>query len=77
MTIQIAVRLPDEAVAFLDRSVAAGEVPSRAALITSALERELRHRLAVRDAEILGRVGPEDELDDLVTWSRHSFDDLD
>ena len=77
MRVQIAVSLPSTAVAFLDHSVAAGEAPSRAALITIALERELRHRLAMRDTEILSQVGPADELDDLVLWSGRSFDDLD
>lgn len=69
MTTQIAVRLPDEMVAFLDRSVAAGKAPSRAALVASALEREMRSQAARRDAEILESVGPGDELDDLVSWS--------
>ena len=77
MSVQIAVSLPSTAVAFLDHGVAAGEAPSRAALITIALERELRHRLAMRDTEILSQVGPADELDDLVLWSGRSFDDLD
>lgn len=77
MSVQIAVSLPSTAVAFLDHSVAAGEAPSRAALITIALERELRHRLAMRDTEIPSQVGPADELDDLVLWSGRSFDDLD
>ena len=41
-TVQIAIRLPDDMVTFLDRSVAAGNAPSRAALVTRALEREMR-----------------------------------
>ena len=53
MTTQIAVRLPDDLVAFLDRSVAEGRVTSRAALVTSALEREMRRVLAEHDAAIL------------------------
>ncbi len=66
---QIAVRLPDEVVAFLDRSVADGQAPSRAALVTAALEREMRRQSARRDAEILKAAGPEDDLDALVSWS--------
>ena len=77
MSVQIAVSLPSTAVAFLDHCVAAVEAPTRAALITISLERELRHRLAMRDTEILSQVGPADELDDLVLWSGRSFDDLD
>lgn len=69
MSTQIAVRLPDEVVAFLDRSVASGDSPSRAALVTSALEREMRRRAALADIDILARRGTDDDLDDLVTWS--------
>lgn len=71
MTTQIAVRLPDELVSFLDRSVASGDAPSRAALVTSALEREMRRRAALADVEVLARRGPDDDLDDLVSWSTH------
>ncbi len=69
MSTQIAVRLPDEMVAFLDRAVAAGEAPSRAALVTSALEREMRRLIAEHDARILGSKGAADDLDDLVAWT--------
>jgi len=72
MTTQIAVRLSDEVVAFLDGAVADGRVPSRAALVTSALEREMRRLAAERDVEILQREGAADDLDDLVAWTaRH------
>ena len=37
MTMQIAVRLPDEMVEFLDRLVAEGQAPSRAAVVEQAL----------------------------------------
>ncbi len=53
MSTQIAVRLPDEMVAFLDRLVAAGDAPSRAALVASALEREMRRLVAEQDAQVL------------------------
>jgi Arc/MetJ-type ribon-helix-helix transcriptional regulator len=69
MSTQIAVRLPDEMVAFLDRSVATGKAPSRAALVASALEREMRRLAAEQDAQILRAQGPADELDDLVAWT--------
>lgn len=42
---------------------------SRASLVTSALEREMRRQLAERDAEILREVGAADDLDDLVAWT--------
>ncbi|WP_068402952.1 YlcI/YnfO family protein [Kribbia dieselivorans] len=69
MSIQIAVRLPEEVVAFLDSSVQAGRAASRAALVTSAVEREMRRQLAERDAEILLREGAGDELDAVVDWT--------
>ncbi len=69
MSTQIAVRLPDEMVAFLDRSVATGKAPSRAALVASAVEREMRRLAAEQDAQILRTQGAADELDDLVEWT--------
>lgn len=69
MSTQIAVRLPDEVVAFLDRSVASGRAPSRAALVAAAVEREMRRQAAERDAELLDDAGAADDLDDLVAWS--------
>lgn len=72
MSTQIAVRLPDEMVAFLDRTVAAGRASSRAALVVSALEREMRRLLAEQDAAILRERGAADDLDPLVEWTvRH------
>ncbi len=69
MSTQIAVRITDELVAFLDRSVDSGKAASRAALVASALEREMRRQLAERDAELLAKAGATDELDDLVAWT--------
>lgn len=69
MSTQIAVRLPDEMVAFLDRMVASGQAPSRAALVASALEREMRRRAAEADARILAEQGASDDLDALVGWT--------
>lgn len=53
MSTQIAVRLPDEIVAFIDDEVQGQHARSRAAVVLRALERERRRRLAERDAEIL------------------------
>jgi Arc/MetJ-type ribon-helix-helix transcriptional regulator len=53
MSKQIAVRLPDDLVAFVDDLVHHGEASSRAAVVSKALERELRIRIAERDAAIL------------------------
>lgn len=74
MTVQVAVRLPDELVDFLDERVREGGAPSRAAVVSRALEREMRYWAAVRDAEILQSAGPGDDLDDLVAWSAEQLD---
>lgn len=66
---QIAVRLPDAVVDFLDRSVADGVASSRAAIVTSALEREMRRMLAQHDAAVLAADAGEDDLDALVSWT--------
>jgi len=62
MSKQIAVRLPDELVAFVDELIDSGTGRSRAAVVRRALERERRRLVAVRDAEILARTGPDPEL---------------
>lgn len=53
MSTQIAVRLPEGIVAFLDGEVSGGRAKSRAQVVLRALEREQRRQLAVRDVEIL------------------------
>lgn len=53
MSTQIAVRLPEQIVAFLDGEIEAGRAKSRAQVVLRALEREHRRQLASRDAEIL------------------------
>ncbi|MGO9750095.1 MAG: YlcI/YnfO family protein [Solirubrobacteraceae bacterium] len=62
MSKQIAVRLADDLVEFVDKIVAGGEQSSRAAVVTRALERERRRVVAARDAEILAATGPDPEL---------------
>jgi Arc/MetJ-type ribon-helix-helix transcriptional regulator len=62
MSKQIAVRLPDELVEFVDEIVDSGAGRSRAAVVTRALERERRRASAARDAGILARTGPDPEL---------------
>lgn len=69
MTTQIAVRLSDEMVAFLDRTVATGKARSRAALVASAVEREMRRLAAEQDAQTLRAQGAADDLDGLVEWT--------
>jgi len=65
---QIAVRLPDETVAFLDRLVAEHKAASRAEIITRALERERRRETAARDAAILAESGEDPDLAGLIRY---------
>lgn len=69
MSKQIAVRLPDELVEFLDELIESGAERSRAAVVTRALERERRRRLAERDAAILKRTGADPELAGLAGYA--------
>jgi Arc/MetJ-type ribon-helix-helix transcriptional regulator len=66
MSKQIAVRLPDDLVDFVDGIVDSGAGRSRAAVVTRALERERRRVAAARDAEILARTGQDPELSGLA-----------
>ena len=78
MSTQIAVRLPDELVAFVDDLVGTGDASSRAAVVTRALERERRRKIAERDAAILSKVGTDPELDALAEHVVSTpMDDLD
>jgi Arc/MetJ-type ribon-helix-helix transcriptional regulator len=76
MTIQIAVRLPDDIVAFVDEQVTSGAAPSRAAVVARALEHERRRAAAERDAAIYAAAGPGD-LDELATWAASRPMDID
>jgi Arc/MetJ-type ribon-helix-helix transcriptional regulator len=62
MSKQIAVRLPDDLLDFVDETVNSGAGRSRAAVVTRALERERRRAVAARDARILAGTGPDPEL---------------
>lgn len=77
MSKQVAVRLPDELVAFVDGLVADGHAPSRAFVVTRALERERRRSVAARDAEILARSEPDTDLDALAAHASSIEIDLD
>lgn len=68
MSKQIAVRLPDDVVEFIDREVDQHHVPSRATFVLKALERERRRLIAARDAEILANSAANDgEFDALAS----------
>ncbi|KGN36203.1 ribbon-helix-helix domain-containing protein [Knoellia subterranea] len=67
MSTQISVRLSDGLVAQLDALVSSGGARSRAAIIESALERELRARIYAREAEVLAAAPRDPELDEWVS----------
>lgn len=79
MSTQIAVRLPDDLVEFVDELVRQGDAPSRAAVVARALRHERRQAAAARDAEILRRIADTDS--DLDRLAEHAatvtMDDLD
>ena len=68
MSKQIAVRLSDDLVEFVDGVVGSGRERSRAAVVSRALERERRRAIAERDAAILARTGPDAELAGLAEF---------
>jgi Arc/MetJ-type ribon-helix-helix transcriptional regulator len=69
MSKQIAVRLPEDLVRFVDQIVESGDQPSRAAVVTKALERERRRAAAARDAEVLAVSGPDPDLTALAEFA--------
>lgn len=71
MSKQIAVRLPDDLVAFVDRLVSDGQANSRAVVVARALTRERRRDAAARDAAILARTGADPDLDELAKYVAH------
>ena len=73
MTTQIAVRLPDELVERLDMLVRDG-AGSRAAVVTTALERHFRRLQAERDAQILIEQG---DYEDLAGLTKFNYLDID
>lgn len=77
MSKQIAVRLPEDLVDFLDEIVDSGAGRSRAAVVTRALERERRRVLAECDARILANTGPDPELAGLAEHAAGLPRDLD
>jgi Arc/MetJ-type ribon-helix-helix transcriptional regulator len=77
MAKQIAVRLPDDLVDFVDERVGAGAERSRAGMVTRALERERRRLIAARDAEILARHKGDPDLEALAEHAVQQPVDLD
>ncbi|MHB8394171.1 MAG: YlcI/YnfO family protein [Candidatus Dormibacteria bacterium] len=77
MSRQIAVRLPDDLVEFIDQLVVHGQATSRAAVVARAVDRERRREIAARDAAILCQAKPDPDLDRLAEYAaRTPLDDL-
>ncbi len=77
MSKEVTVRLPDALVDFIDQRVNSGEAASRAAVVTVAVERERRRRVADQDAAILGTRGSDGDLDGLAAFAATvALDDL-
>lgn len=77
MSTQIAVRLPDEHVAYIDSQVAAGRASSRADLIAKLLVRERRRQRALDDLEKMkaaGLTGNPDLAEVPTATSRRALD---
>ncbi|MFD4180426.1 YlcI/YnfO family protein [Rhodococcus sp. NPDC058514] len=77
MSKQIAVRLPDEIMEFVDAEVNEHRAPSRASVVIRALERERRRQVAARDAAILAHAGADPDLDSLADYAANLMMDLD
>ena len=72
MSIQIAVRLPDDLVAQLHSLVGQGAAPSRTSIVEQALRRELRRHVSAREVEVLQQESDSD-LDALSWWTANHF----
>lgn len=78
MSIQIAVRLPDELVAELDSIVRSGQEPSRASIVEQALLRELKRRAWAKEVEVLTAQGSTyEDLEGLDDYLGRILDPLD
>ncbi len=77
MTVQIAVRLPNDLVTYVDRQVQSGLASSRAAAVARALELQRRREIAERDAAIYLAHGEVEEFEPMIAHLSGSHLDLD
>jgi Arc/MetJ-type ribon-helix-helix transcriptional regulator len=73
VTTQIAVRLPDDLVTYVDQLVRDG-AGSRATVLTRALTMYRQHVTAERDAQILREQGDYDDFDGLTSFGKIDVD---
>ncbi len=69
MATQIAVRVPDDLLDFIDSQVDAGKAESRADLVRRALERERHREAAEAEVEILAALAGADPYPDLAGFA--------
>lgn len=69
MSKQIAIRLPEDLVAFIDTLVTEGEVSSRAAVVVRALNHEQRRMRIAKDVEILSGSRDSDDFNELAAYN--------
>ena len=77
MSTQIAFRLPDELVAYVDQAVAAGRVKSRAELVSRLIARDARRQRAEEDLQRLIDAGALEDGDALAMARATSATTLD
>ncbi len=77
VTRQIAVRLDEELVRFVDEEVAEGRARSRADLLSRAIQRERRRRRAEQDVRILTATGRDPDLEAVARSAADTPLDLD
>ncbi|MET7396035.1 YlcI/YnfO family protein [Dactylosporangium sp. NPDC005572] len=79
MTTQIAVRLPDELIEYVDALVASGAARSRAAVVLRALERDRQEHIAEKDARIYAALQGDDpdDFDGMAAWAVRQPMDID
>jgi Arc/MetJ-type ribon-helix-helix transcriptional regulator len=75
MTVQIAIRVPEDLVSFLDEEVASGSASWRADIVCRALAEHRRRVLAERDIEIL-EVSRDPDLEAITRVVSHTPLDL-
>ncbi len=67
MSIQIAVRLTEDTVEFIDSMVKSGRASSRAEVVVRALAREQRRERSLQDLELLTK----DRVDEFASLRNH------
>jgi len=68
MSKQIAARLPDDIVDFMDDLIAKGDEASRGIIVLRALKRGRRRLGVLQEMEILNRTEPDEDMNAMVAY---------